>query len=813
MPFLKRRGIVLQGFIRLVAVRLPYGGYAAAGRSASHVPGCGQAAKGWIVSLMSMWKKTDCPSSCVLPIAAFLLVVCHAGCVARNETQTRRVGMEDALGDLTNVARLSCAPAGTMNLISSRDPSGGNTDWADLDKYRAGSNMYVLANLKGPGILRRVWKTYIVSEKWLFFVDDREEPVLAVDGEGFFGKSRPFEPPLCEMLSGGDYSYFPIPFQRSLRIAVRADYDRGMMPFFQLGYEQIPDNALVNSLVCPLPDRVNAQLESVLECWKSVAAQNQETVQHLSWSEDREALPRTQTDLLTLKGPAVINALCLVASPLTNALTPFSRRFLREAVLVMNWDGQREASVEVPVGDFFCNGTAVRKFDSLLVSVGSFGLLSRFPMPFRRSARISLRNDGARPFSCRVGFSIAAGDNGGSQTRYFHATWNASTGTAATHTVLDVSCEGHYAGTYLIAMGFDGSWNILEGDERMLVDGNLELSGTGLEDYFNGGWYYRGLFARPLHGLLDKAPVRTSQYRFHLPDPVGFRKRFRMTWELGSAGPMNRASGYMSSVAYWYAAKPMPSGSRIPPVEQRFPPTDPLERQAIMCALFELERTGRYDEALEQCKYYCERFKGTPEAEIIELRSVGYKALLSGFESTRTEYQKFLSKPLSHVSAQAKTIMWRHENSSNVLIAANANGDFKVWLDGKDLLGGDHPLVLYVRGAVLQPGMHEICAEVTAPDRPGPHWLAVTIEGLSANLHTDLEWECSLEKPSGWPATDDPSVEWGGVVSQGFPPYMAYWQFFPNAFVNVQSGERYIAPAKEWKKGAKAYFRKKFVSP
>ena len=81
-------------------------------------------------------------------------------------------------------------------------------------------------------------------------------------------------------------------------------------------------------------------------------------------------------------------------------------------------------------------------------------------------------------------------------------------------------------GCYLSAISNNDSWYILEGDERIYIDGAKTpiVHGTGLEDYFNGAWYYSGLSDLPLCGLLEKAAMRTDQYRFHLPERIGLKR-------------------------------------------------------------------------------------------------------------------------------------------------------------------------------------------------------------------------------------------------------------------------------------------------
>ncbi len=79
-------------------------------------------------------------------------------------------------------------------------------------------------------------------------------------------------------------------------------------------------------------------------------------------------------------------------------------------VLRMYWDGEKEPSVEAPVGDFFGVGFGfTEKFSSALMCIDQRpGKLTDpaatgaarncyIPMPFARSARITLTNEGKQP--------------------------------------------------------------------------------------------------------------------------------------------------------------------------------------------------------------------------------------------------------------------------------------------------------------------------------------------------------------------------------------------------------------------------------
>src|SRR6185436_5374643 len=149
---------------------------------------------------------------------------------------------------------------------------------------------------------------------------------------------------------------------------------------------------------------------------------------------------------------------------------------------------------------------------------------------------------------------------------------------------LDVKGRGFYAGTVLSVIQPSAGW-FGEGDERIYVDGEKEPSiiGTGSEDYFNDAWGlhvldgpYTGVTVADGTGLGS----RMTGYRWHIKDPIPFKKSFRfdmehLGWTFHNDGSLKSAYGtrddLMSSVAFWYQEGvatglwPVPYGSaRLP---------------------------------------------------------------------------------------------------------------------------------------------------------------------------------------------------------------------------------------------------------
>jgi hypothetical protein len=285
--------------------------------------------------------------------------------------------------------------------------------------------------------------------------------------------------------------------------------------------------------------------------------------------------------LADLDGPGIVRHIWLTTD----------RAQLRGLLLRMYWDGEPDPSVEVPLGDFFCNGWpgALALVSSAPIVVApAGGLNSYWPMPFREHARITLENvSGAGvPVYYQVSYARrAVPDDAG----YLHAAWRRSNplGRPAIHTLLDgVRGRGRYVGTYLaIEPGDPGWWG--EGEVKFYLDGDDEfptICGTGTEDYFGGAWnfdldgqYVR--FSTAYLGLPQVLPEREiyqpnqrfGLYRWHLPDPIEFERDLRVTvqalgWQSGGRYlPLERAD--IATTAVWYQAEPHAPRDPLP-VEQ-----------------------------------------------------------------------------------------------------------------------------------------------------------------------------------------------------------------------------------------------------
>jgi D-arabinan exo alpha-(1,3)/(1,5)-arabinofuranosidase (non-reducing end) len=264
---------------------------------------------------------------------------------------------------------------------------------------------------------------------------------------------------------------------------------------------------------------------------------------------------------------------------------------LKNIILRMYWDSEAEPSVEVPMGDFFgLNLGQYFNYQSAMLSVAPIKALnSYFPMPFRKSARITVSNEGSMPVNSlywNIDYQILRDlpENLG----YFHAQYRQAAPCPGWKTAekfnltgknnyvfMEAEGRGHLVGvTQGVLLNQNGWWG--EGDDMLFIDGSPRpvTNGTGSEDYYNGAWGFGGQsFDYQLIGVPHVVNWLSiggewCLYRWHLDSLPVFQKSIRMTIEHGSG---NDRSDNFYTAAYWYQTEPHMKFPALPPAEARIP--------------------------------------------------------------------------------------------------------------------------------------------------------------------------------------------------------------------------------------------------
>jgi hypothetical protein len=284
--------------------------------------------------------------------------------------------------------------------------------------------------------------------------------------------------------------------------------------------------------------------------------------------------PQSTTVLADIAGPGIVQHIWITADP----------KAYRDTVLRMYWDEEEKPSVEVPLGDFFCNGHGMRyNVVSIPIAVNpSGGFNCYFPMPFRKRALITIENqrwEKITGFFYQITYALTDLPE---KIAYFHAQWRRSMTKREhpEHVIVDgIVGQGHYVGTFIAWTQFSSGW-WGEGEVKFYIDGDTEyptICGTGTEDYFGGAWCFGQTFNAPFSGypLWHTGEVtKHAMYRWHIYDPIRFKHDLKVTiqalgwWPNGKFQPL---TDDIASVAYWYQVEPHAPFPQLPSVEERWP--------------------------------------------------------------------------------------------------------------------------------------------------------------------------------------------------------------------------------------------------
>ncbi len=282
----------------------------------------------------------------------------------------------------------------------------------------------------------------------------------------------------------------------------------------------------------------------------------------------------------TVMAPGSVNVLADISGSGTIQhiwMTPGSPDW-RNLILRFYWDESETPAIECPLGDFFaCGWGKYAQVNSLAVCVNpGCAFNSYWAMPFRTHCRVTMENRTEKDVALYYQITYEKGEVP-EDAAYFHAQFRRVNPLPYkdVFTILDgVEGQGQYVGTYM-AWGVNntGWWG--EGEIKFYMDGDEEfptICGTGTEDYFCGSYNFDvggqyTEFSTPYSGLCQvirpdgsyKSQTRFSLYRWHLTDPIRFKKDMKVTIQaLGwrSGGRYLPLQDDMAAVAYFYLDKP-----------------------------------------------------------------------------------------------------------------------------------------------------------------------------------------------------------------------------------------------------------------
>jgi hypothetical protein len=304
--------------------------------------------------------------------------------------------------------------------------------------------------------------------------------------------------------------------------------------------------------------------------------------------------PGKQATLLEVQGAGVVTHLWFTI----NSPDPMH---LKNLVLRAWWDGESSPSIESPIGDFFGLGLGeYYTYQSSLLAVAPIKALNAyFKMPFSKSARLAVTNEGTirtDDLYFAVDYVTLAAlpeDLGRFHAQYRQAApckgwtdnWTneyapdingkKNLNGDGNYVFMEATGKGHFLGVTHAVLQNQNQW-FGEGDDMIFIDGDTmpTINGTGTEDYYNGAWDFGAKEFANLHQgapyIVDPERIggRYCLYRWHTESPITFEKSIRVTIEHGHA---NHRSDNFYSTAFWYQTEPHAEFPALPKPQDRVP--------------------------------------------------------------------------------------------------------------------------------------------------------------------------------------------------------------------------------------------------
>ncbi|HNR97731.1 MAG TPA: DUF2961 domain-containing protein [Planctomycetota bacterium] len=464
----------------------------------------------------------------------------------------------DILRELTDLDRLTFLQKGCKGgLFSSWDRNGRKVWGANGDAghyLRVEPNgEAVMADIDGPGVIYRIWSANPMG-KLRLYLDGAQTPTYEWNFPDLFGgKLPPFEAPFVyrrDAEQSASDCYLPIPFAAHIKITA----DKAHGQYYQFNYVLFPKERPVASFRLPLSPEEARVLAAAADVWSHPGRDpkprlaGQETI-----AMEIAPAPGGSVEICALRGTGVIRAV--------RARVSSDQRYAwRKLVLRGEWDGAGRPQVLTPLGPFFGFDWDTAEYGSVVAGCRDGLAYQFFPMPFRKSAVLTLENHLEAPASVRIEIEWAPLTRLPDDAVYFYARWRSEPDCLTfDYPFLETAGRGHFVGVSMpIDHPLPGWWG--EGDEKVWVDNDdwPPFIGTGSEDYFGDAWGIRYL-SGPSFGAASATGHRTCNYRWHFMDFIPFARRMRMTIEnYGPNGLGPRGQYEYTSTAFWYQSEPTP---------------------------------------------------------------------------------------------------------------------------------------------------------------------------------------------------------------------------------------------------------------
>jgi hypothetical protein len=508
-------------------------------------------------------------------------MLCHllSLVIASTISAPPKVTIESLLGEMDDPDALARYPLPSFRQLqassydrSETDPQNaqtwfGNQDYGQFirtEPHGARTEL-VIMDQTGPGAVTRIWTPLLADKDHMivrFYLDGSDKPTIEEKFNDLLRGNGPIKPPFAyiawpdpSVTSGvGADLYYPIPFARSCKITLSE------VPFYySIDYRSYPPGTRVETFTWDAFHNLinrSARVGQSLLLSKSVSGP--------LGSSARSTLQPGQSITQKLpKGAHELSELML------DVPTNLDSQALRSLIVRMTFDG--EQTVWCPLGEFFGCGIHLKPVQDRYRRVSDGRLESRWPMPYAKTAEVSIQNLGIAPIPVKIQ-TLTKPWKWDDRSLHFHATWRyqfpLATRPMSDWNYVEASGKGVYVGDTLTVMNPSPAW-YGEGDERVYVDGEKFPSqlGTGTEDYYGYAWgmdehwssAFMSMPERDRKGR-DNWLGYTTTSRVRGLDSIPFERSLKFDMEIWHWADCKEA---YSAATFWYA-RPHATSNRPP---------------------------------------------------------------------------------------------------------------------------------------------------------------------------------------------------------------------------------------------------------
>lgn len=513
--------------------------------------------------------------------------------------------VKDLLNRLIDLSKLAEPPkdgekSGTFSSYDRSSQYDAENDqyikWAANDDgdgiIRIDNDENVVVEMDGPGVIWRIWSAQPGNGNINFYFDGEETPSYSRPFRQFFEQicddvSPAGFPSLMPKLSGGYNSFFPIPFNKGIKITFSKDWGK----YYHFTYSKVPSDEILPNF----SDLLSKEgLIAVAELDRKLYARGELFFDN-KFLEDC-VIAKGSEFTIQKNGAGVINYLGFEFDYESYAPSDLEE-ILRNTLLKIYWDQEKTPSVSVPIGDFFGTAPGYNQFKTLVNGVSEKRMYAKWYMPYSEGYKIVLDNQSNMKLNCRLVLNSQESSRAHTDTLLrFHAKWHNGDFLDQDETkfqkggerwpdwpLLLLNGKGRFCGVHMHVfdtwldpqaesdMWWYGQWDDKtidwwwgEGDEKFFVDGEKFPStfGTGSEDYIGYAWA-----AEPPFALFDSAyatqsrmPVNgnghTSVMRLQICDNIPFNNSFEGFIEKYKACNWNGRNTCVYEVTpFWYQEK------------------------------------------------------------------------------------------------------------------------------------------------------------------------------------------------------------------------------------------------------------------